>query len=164
MEISKLTKFEPFPFIRPFGREFDWFFNPFGLNAVVPGAFEKETIWTPEVEMFTREHELVVRVDVPGLKREDVTIEVTPTELVLKGERKYEKEEKDKDYYRSERSYGSFYRVLPLPEGAGIDGAKAIVRNGVLEVTMPMKGIEARKRVLEITEPPAGENTAKKAA
>ena len=144
----------PFPFFRPFGRELEWVFNRFGFG---PPAFEPESWWTPHVEMFERNNALVVRAELPGLKKEDVTVEVTEHELVLKGERKHEKEEKGEGYYRSERSYGRFYRALPLPEGAKFDAAKATVSDGVLEVTMPMARIEARKRVLEINEPAAAE-------
>jgi HSP20 family protein len=140
-----------FPLFERLSRELDGLFGRFPLE---PTLFErKPTFWTPEVEMFTKDNTLFVRADLPGLKKEDVTVEVTDEHITIRGERKREKEEKGEGYYRAERSYGSFYRELPLPEGAKIETAKAEVRDGVLEITMPMMKAEEKKRKLEITEP-----------
>jgi HSP20 family protein len=103
-----------------------------------------------------------VRADVPGLKKEDITIELTEEAIVLKGSRKEEKEEKHDGYYQTERVYGSFYRALPLPEGVKIENAKAVVRDGVLEITVPIEKVESKTKTLEITEAP--ENKTVKAA
>jgi HSP20 family protein len=103
--------------------------------------------------MFTKNDELFVRADIPGLKKEDITIEITDENITIHGERKREKEEKGEGYYRAERSYGSFSRMLPLPEGVKTENAKAVVHDGVLEITMPMAKVEEKKRKLEITEP-----------
>jgi HSP20 family protein len=73
--------------------------------------------------------------------------------VTLRGERKQETEEKKEGYYRAERTYGTFYRVLPLPEGAKVDEAKAVIRDGVLEITMPTTKVEETKRKLTIEEP-----------
>jgi HSP20 family protein len=105
--------------------------------------------------MLTKNNELIVRADVPGLKKEDITIEVTEDALILKGERKHEKEEKREGFYRTERVYGSFYRTLPLPEGVKTENAKAVVHDGVLEITLPIATVEAKTKKLEITEPTA---------
>jgi HSP20 family protein len=110
-------------------------------------------MWTPDVEMFQKGAEVVIRVDVPGMKKEDVTVEVTDGYLTLRGERKEEKEEKKEGYYRAERTYGSFYRVLPLPEGAKADDTKAVIRDGVLEITMPTTKVEEKKRTVTVEEP-----------
>ena len=114
--------------------------------------------------MFETGNELVVKADMPGLKREDIKVEITESELTVSGERKLEKEEKGKDVYRSERSYGSFFRSIALPEGAKVDLAKATVKDGVLEVKMPLTRIESAKRRLEITEGPTGDKSTKHAA
>jgi len=74
--------------------------------------------------------------------------------LTISGERKEEKEEKREGFYRSERSYGSFYRKIPLPEGAKTENAAATFHNGVLEITMPAEKVEMPARKLEIKEPP----------
>ena len=69
-------------------------------------------MWTPELEVVTRDNALLVKVDVPGMKKEDITLEVTEEHLILRGERKHEKEEKKEGFFRTERTYGSFYRAF----------------------------------------------------
>ena len=150
-----------FPFLRRLTSDLNYFFDRFGVEKPF---VETETMWTPTLEAFEKGHEFFVKVEVPGLKPEDLTVEITESELAIKGNRKLEKEEKDKGFYRCERSYGSFYRSIPLPEGVKIDLAKATVKDGVLEVKMPVTPIEAKKRRLEIAEGVVGEKAAKHAA
>jgi len=88
------------------------------------------------IDVFERDHHLVTKVDLPGLKKDEVKVEVTDNFLTISGERKAEKEEKREGYYRSERSYGSFHRQIPLPEGAKTDTATAEFKDGVLEIAM----------------------------
>ena len=108
--------------------------------------------WVPKIEVFEQNGVFAVRADLPGLKKDDVKVELTNEALTLSGERKEEKEEKREGYYRSERSYGSFYRYIPLPEGAKTDTATAEFHDGVLEVKMQVPKTETRSRRLEITE------------
>jgi HSP20 family protein len=152
-----------FPMFRRLGREIDFLFDRFGLERAF---FEPaETVWTPDVEMFRRDNTIVVRADVPGMTKNDLTIEVAEGQLVLRGERKQEKEEKKEGYYRAERTYGAFYRTLPLPEGVKVEEAKATIKDGVLEVTVPAPKAEEKKRTLAIEEPaPAAPAAATKAA
>jgi len=140
-----------FPLFERLTRELDELFGhlPFERPMFEP----KAAFWAPEIEMFTKDQMLHVRADLPGLKKEDVTVEVTDENVTIRGERRKEKEEKGEGFYRTERSYGTFYRVLALPEGVKTETAKAEVRDGVLEITMPMAKIEEKKRTLEITEP-----------
>jgi HSP20 family protein len=166
MFTNKLVKTEPvlpkpysvfeggfgFPLFQRLSRELDDMFNTFGIERTFTEPLS--TGWVPEVEMFTKNNELIVRADVPGLKKEDITIELTEEAIVLKGERKQEKEEKREGYYRTERYYGNFYRALPLPEGVNIEKAKAVVNDGVLEITLPIVKVEAKTKKLEITEAP----------
>ena len=94
-----------------------------------------------------------VKADLPGLKKEDVKIDITDDAITIQGERRSEHQEEREGVYRSERSYGSFYRVVPLPEGAMTDQAKATFNNGVLEITMPAPPEQVtRGRRLEISE------------
>ena len=137
---------------RRLSHELDEMLGQFGFEAPTFTPTTKEAIWAPRVEMLTKNGDLVVRAELPGIKKEDISIELTPEEIVLKGERKQEKEEHKEGFYRAERTYGSFYRALPLPEGASIDAAKASVKDGVLEVTMPVAKIAAKSRKLEIKE------------
>jgi HSP20 family protein len=134
--------------------EMDRIFEDFGAGHRSARPFWRETgtdLWTPEVEVFQQNNELTIRADLPGLKREDVTVEITDTDICIQGERKHEREEEREGYYRSERGYGSFCRVVPLPEGAISDQAKASFKDGVLEITMPAPPASKGRR-LEITE------------
>jgi len=109
--------------------------------------------WMPNVEVFQRGNELVIRAELPGLKKEDVKIDVTDAAITIQGERRREEEEDHGGIYRSERSYGSFRRIIPLPEGAITDQAKAGFRDGVLEILMPAPPEHVtRGRRLEIGE------------
>jgi HSP20 family protein len=109
--------------------------------------------WMPQIEVFQNDGQFMVRADLPGLQKEDVRVELTDDVLSISGERKKETEEKREGYYRSERSYGSFYRQIPLPEGAKTENATATFVNGVLEITIPAPKVAPATRKLEITEP-----------
>jgi HSP20 family protein len=108
--------------------------------------------WVPQIEIFERKGELCVRADLPGMTKDNIDVEITGNTLVLRGERRSEhEEEEEQGYYRTERSYGSFYRTIPLPEGIDAENAEASFRNGVLEITMPAPERGERRR-LEIRE------------
>jgi len=102
-----------------------------------PVDFWPGEYWTPQIETFQRGEDLVVRADLPGLRPEEVTVEVTDDTLTIHGERRRECEESGAGYYRSERSYGSFHRRIGLPHGVDPAHIKAQFKDGVLEVTMP---------------------------
>jgi len=137
----------PFSVVKRFGEEMDRLFSDYGLNRDwIPPALVGEAgrTWQPQVEMFEHDGELVVRAELPGLSKEDVKVELTDDGLTIHGERRSEHEENDEGYYRSEFSYGSFHRRVPLPEGANADDAEAQFHDGVLEVTMPARKPVAR--------------------
>jgi HSP20 family protein len=100
-------------------------------------------IWAPRVDVVTKDNKLVTRVDLPGMKKEDVLVEVEDGFLTLSGERKRETKEEKDNVYREEREYGSFCRTLPLPTGVKADDVKATFNNGVLEVTIPLPAAAA---------------------
>jgi HSP20 family protein len=134
--------------------EMDRMFEDFGVGHRGPGPIWREPgagAWAPDVEVFQRNNELTIRADLPGLKREEVSVDVTDDAVTIEGERKHEQEEEREGLYRSERSYGSFCRVIPLPQGAITDEAKATFKNGVLEITMPAPPASKGRR-LEIAE------------
>jgi HSP20 family protein len=91
----------------------------------------------PRVDVFERGGNVVVKAELPGVKKDDIDLEIEDGDLVLRAERKEEREVKDENWYRMERSYGSLYRRLPLPEGAQRDQITANLSDGVLEVTIP---------------------------
>lgn len=146
----------PFTFMRRFSEEMDHLFEDFGfgpawLTPMLDKAQLPQGLWSPQVEMFERDNQLIVRADLPGLKKEEVNVELADDAITIEGERRNENEEKGEGYYRSERSYGKFFRRIPMPDGVNAENAKASFTNGVLEITMPAPKREPRKpRRLEI--------------
>jgi HSP20 family protein len=108
---------------------------------------EEVRAWVPTIEVTNRDGNYVVRAELPGIKPDDVKIEVTDEAIVLQGERKDEREEDKGGVHVSERRYGRFYRVIPVPEGAKVDQANAKFDNGVLEIAVPVeeKGSNTRQ-------------------
>ena len=106
--------------------------------------------WTPTMEVFTRGHELVARADLPGMKREDINVEILDDHLVIQGERRSDREDRGDGFFHSERSYGAFARAIPLPEGTDGEGIQARFSDGVLEVIVPLPKQEERRRKVEI--------------
>ena len=106
-----------------------------GQSALQPSSLR--SLWAPQVELFERDNNVVVRADLPGLSRDDVDVEIEDDALIIRGERHNDVDEEQEGYYRSERSYGSFYRAIPLPEGVDSNACKATFKDGVLEVTVP---------------------------
>ena len=101
--------------------------------------------WLPDIDIFERNGKIVVRADVPGMKREDISVTVEGDLLTIKGRREEEKEVKEEDSYCSERSTGEFSRTMRLSEGVGIEAIEAKYEDGVLEVTVPRPAAPERK-------------------
>jgi HSP20 family protein len=119
-----------------FGRGFAFpSFEPFDLSKQV-GEMAK-AVWSPQIEVLEREGMIVLRADLPGLGKDDISIEIEGNVIAIKGERRTQSEEKKEKYFRSERSYGSFFRSFQLPDGADTSKAKATFKDGVLEVEVP---------------------------
>ena len=150
----------PFSMLDRFADEMDRVFENFGFGGLRSrqsgggfGLWSGGDMWTPELEIFHRNNELVIHADLPGLTKDDVKVDVSENQVTIEGERQRHQEEEREGLYRSERSYGRFYRTIPLPEGVIADQAKATFKNGVLEVTMPAPPESARRgRRLEISE------------
>ena len=125
----------------------------FGLSPARLTNGEKEamtvTEWSPAVDITEDDKEWLVKADLPEVKKEDVKVTVENGVLTITGERKFEKEEKDKKFHRIERSYGNFLRSFALPEAA--DGSKvaAEFKDGVLKVHLP-KGEKAKPKAVEV--------------
>jgi HSP20 family protein len=106
--------------------------------------------WTPAVDIFENSnHEIVLRAELPGLKREDIDIRVENHTLTLTGERKQEKDVKKESYHRVERSYGSFSRSFSLPNTVDTEKVSASFADGVLTVTLPTRE-EAKPRQIQV--------------
>jgi HSP20 family protein len=146
---------DPFGLLRQMTSEFDRTFDdPFLSSFHWPSrifAAPRAINWSPEIDIFEKDNRLVTKVDLPGMKKEDVKVEVTDGYLAISGERTSETEEKKDNVYRCEREYGSFYRAVPLPEGVKIEDVKASFSDGVLEVSVPLPAKpEAKVRKVEI--------------
>jgi HSP20 family protein len=132
---------DPFTLLRQMTSELDRAFDDwptFRWPAFGRLAKHESFSWSPKIDVFERDKRFVTRVDLPGMKKEDVSVEVTDGQLALSGERKREAEETSDSLYRSEREYGSFYRSVPLPDGVKLDDVKATFADGVLEVSVPL--------------------------
>lgn len=104
---------------------------------------------TPRADVAETSEAVEVSVELPGLDAKDIDVSLTGDMLTIKGERKAEREENHRGYYLSERSYGSFYRSIPLPPGVATDDAKAEFKKGVLTVSLP-RTPEAQAKVKRI--------------
>ena len=157
-----MIRSEPFSLLNRFADEMGRLFGDFGPGRSLLSPFAgrgfgpagfgdlSSAVWSPQIEVLEREGHLIVRADLPGLSKDDVKIHITDDQLIIEGERRQEREENEGGFYRSERSYGSFYRSIPLPEGVSDEDVKASFRDGVLEITMPVSKREQRHRQIEI--------------
>jgi HSP20 family protein len=145
---SAVLSMSPFELMRRFTDELDRAFGGLGIARGF-GAGEIK-MWTPSVEVFQQDNNLVVRAELPGMDPGDVRIEITDDGLVVEGERRREHEERLEGGYRSEIEYGRFYRLIPLPEGANVDQAQARLNNGVLEVMIPMAEERRQRRSIPV--------------
>lgn len=149
----------PFQMFRRLTDEMDQFFNRAFGGGYLPGRSDLGTgswssspsAWAPRIEAFQRGDQFIVRAELPGLKRDDVRVNVTDDSLIIEGERRDEFENTHGDVYHTERSYGSFYREIPLPDGALADNAEAHFKDGVLEVKLQAPPTEVRRgRSIEV--------------
>jgi HSP20 family protein len=131
---------KPEPFSREIDRVFDAFF----------GQTDQARRWVPPVDLVEAEDHFVLKADLPGLSEGDVNIEVQDGTLTISGERKAEHEQREKGWYRIERSFGRFSRSLSLPDGVDPDRIQASFSHGVLEVRIP-KPEERKPRRIEIS-------------
>jgi len=161
LERQDLFSAGPFALMRRVAEDMDRMFESFGFGrsrfaprlwSDLPEQFgEPElAVWAPEIEVFDREGEYVVRADLPGLKKDDLRVEVTDNALILEGERRKEHEERREGFYRSERSYGRFSRVVPLPDGVDTEHVRAEFRDGVLEVRPAPRRQQQERRRIEV--------------
>jgi HSP20 family protein len=143
----------PFGLMRQMQDEIDHWFTRMGVDRSwmspsnwFSGTGQQSGDWMPAVDAFQRGNDFVIRADVPGMARHDLSVEVGDDAVTIRGERKHEEQHEDRDgMYWSERSHGSFYRTVPLPPGAISDSAKATFNNGVLEVVLQAPSPEARR-------------------
>ncbi len=143
-----IVRWEPFRDLLTTQREFDRLFR----EAFSPMAGETEVStrsWAPPVDIYETEDAIVLKAELPGIDPKDVEVRVEDNTLYLKGERNYEKEVKEQNYHRVERSYGSFARSFSLPNSINAEKVKAEYKDGLLTLTMP-KREEAKPKTIKI--------------
>jgi HSP20 family protein len=122
-----------------------------GFDRMLGGWFDdRERVWAPAIDVVRENGNLVVRADMPGIKPEEIKVEVEDDILTISGEHQESKEEKEANYMRRERRLGSFCRSMALPAGVQADQIKATTHDGVVEVTIPLPK-EAKKEKIAIT-------------
>jgi HSP20 family protein len=141
----------PFSIFRRLTEEMDRAFaTSFGLGRQSGEQGLERGTWWPAVEVRERDNHVEVNAELPGMTKDDVKVEVTSEGIVLEGEKRREQERDEGGVHRSERSYGHFYRLIPLPEGAEPDRAKADFKNGVLTVQVPLSEQKRKARQIPI--------------
>ena len=148
--MNALTRWDPFKEMEETQNRLARFL---GLPPVRHGNGDKESLtvaeWAPTVDIIEDDKEWLVKADLPEVKKEDVKVTVENGVLTITGERKLEKEEKDKKYHRIERSYGTFLRSFTLPDAADGSKVNADFNNGVLKVHLP-KNEKAKQKAVEV--------------
>lgn len=154
-ETRAVTPWRPFMDLARWEREMDRMMEDFFGRRARPWWPERwfktdsGEIGLPAVDIFEDKDDIVVKAELPGMSKDDIVVNLTDSTLTIKGEKKKEEEVKEENYYRSERSYGSFIRTLELPKEVQADKVKASFKNGVLEVRMP-KTEEAKTKEIRV--------------
>jgi len=148
----------PFALMRRLTDDMDRMFENLGMGMFSRGwpfgasggnLAESAVLWSPDIEMYEEQGRLVVEAELPGMRKEDVQVQLEQDAIVISGERRSESRQNQRGRYMSERSYGSFHRVIRLPDGADAEGANATFRDGMLRIDMPLDP-RTRGRRLEI--------------
>ena len=109
-----------------------------------------ERAWMPAVDVFEKDDKFIIKAELPGMKEDDIDVSVVGNTLAIKGEKQTESEVKEEEYYRCERTYGSFYRSVPLPSSVDANKIEANYENGILEVSLP-KAAEAKPKKVKVS-------------
>jgi HSP20 family protein len=145
---AAMDRWEPFRNLVDIQGEVNRLFDAF-VGRPATGQMAQGRPWSPAVDMHETKDNLVLRLEVPGVREKDVTVSITGDLLSVKGERRWDDEGKDQKFLHVERLYGQFERLIQLPMGVQADKVKASYRDGVLEVTLP-KAEELKPREIKI--------------
>ncbi|HXG52697.1 MAG TPA: Hsp20/alpha crystallin family protein [candidate division Zixibacteria bacterium] len=150
---GELEPWRPFGELTRWEREMERFFDEMWGGRTRPWWRRRRPfaveISAPPVDCYEDKDDVVVKAELPGIDRENIEINLTDRMLTIKGEKKREEKIEEKNYYRAERSYGSFVRSVELPREVQAEKAKASFKNGVLEIRIP-KTEEAKRREIKV--------------
>lgn len=127
----------PVSFMSDMDRLLDDFKSDWESTFMVPRNFANDLVRQPLIDLSDNGKEYVVKAEVPGIKKEDLNIEITENGVEISGETHVEEKQQDKGYLKRERRYASFYRSLPLPDAVLTDKAEAELKDGILTVKLP---------------------------
>ena len=136
LDSADFFRMNPFQLMRHFSDEMDRMWSGYGQDR--ERRSDDLSSWRPAIDVHEHNGQLQVHAELPGVNEKDVKVAIENDMLIIQGERKREEEREEEGWYRAERSYGSFRRSIPLPQGAEADKANARFNNGVLEITMPL--------------------------
>jgi HSP20 family protein len=142
----ELVRWRPRRYVPSVSDDIDRAFDRMIRNWVSPVSFS-EFDWNPSIDVSESENDIVVKAELPGVDSKDVEISVDNNNLIISGEKRQEEEEKDRNYYRLERSYGSFRRSFALPPDVDVDKIRASSKDGVISVVIPKSGEKKSKKV-----------------
>jgi HSP20 family protein len=145
---------DPFTLLRRLQREMT---RAVSQTAHRPSDAALSTAWVPAIEVAYRDGNMIVSAELPGLTENDVQVDINDGFVSIQGERKVEHEEDQGGVHRTERSYGMFYRAIPLPEGADTSKARATFQNGVLQISVPVPQAQKNQRQIPIETTSSGQ-------
>ena len=154
-ETKAVTPWRPFMGLTHWERDMDRMMEDFFGRRMRPwwperwSKTEEMEVKPAIVDVFEEKDDIVVKAELPGIEKDNIQVNLTDHTLTIKGENKKEEEVKEENYYRAERSYGSFLRTLDLPRDVRADQVKASFKNGILEVRMP-KTEEAKAKEIKV--------------
>jgi HSP20 family protein len=144
-----LIRWDPFREISTLQERMNRLFSEVARRSPVAEEEMVQGAWIPPVDIFETGDSIVIKAELPGISKEDITLEVKENTLTIKGEKKFEKDVKEESYHRVERSYGAFQRAFSLPGTVQQDKVKAKFRDGILEITIP-KAEEAKPKQIKV--------------
>ncbi len=145
-----ITRWDPFQELNLITNRMNRLFQ----DSFGPGAAGEEgmttTSFVPPVDIYEDEHNITLKIEVPGMEQKDIDVRVENNTLTVRGERKFDKEEKEENFHRVERRYGSFYRAFTLPNTVDTDNVNAEYENGVLKIKLAKKA-EAKPKQIKVS-------------